>query len=333
MNKKIIAFILSVFYIFSVLNVFADSLDASGEKAADLYDNLSVIHAINPDYTLPEEAEHFSRIEFVKLLVDVMQKQTDEKCETGFSDIEPDSPYAQSLAFAKDLGIISEAPLFYPDESVTYTQAIKMAVTAAGYKPLADAKGAYPVGYLTIASSLELTEGLSSSGDNPLTISDGLKLITNLFDTLVFVQTGFGSDYVYDTVEGKTFLNYYHSIETIYGIVYANEYTSLTNASLHLADGHIKIGTKDYKTNGDFNNFLGCNVKAYVNNADTVLYIEKYEVTEIILNTADIGRVDGFDLIIYDGIKEKKYTLDDTFNYIRNGKATAITDSDFYSVF
>lgn len=333
MKEKIIAFFVSVFYMLSTVNAFAQ---ASAEDVLDLSDTayyLSVINAINPDYSLPDDAEYFSRIEFVKLLVDVMCVHTAQNRETGFGDVKPDSPYSASLGFAKDFGIINEAPLFYPDESATYTQAIKMAVTAAGYKPLADANGAYPAGYLTIASSLELTDGLSGSGDAPLTIADGLKLITNLFDALVFVQTGFGDKYEYDTIEGKTFLNHYHQIDTVYEIVYANEHTSLTDASSYLAGGHIKIGTKDYKTEGDFSNLLGYNVKAYIKNKDTVIYAEKYETEEIILNTSDISRIDGFNVVTYEGVKEKKHTLDESFNYIRNGKATPITSNDFTPYF
>lgn len=333
MNKKIMTFLLAIFYVVSTLNVFADSNDTDASDTTDINGLLSVINAVNPDYTLPEDAEYFSRIEFVKLLIDVMCPQKNEKRETGFGDVEADSPYSASLGFAKDFGIISEAPLFYPDDAVTYTQAIKMAVTAAGYKPLADAKGAYPVGYLTIASELELANGLYSSGDSPLLVADGLRLITNLFDTLVFVQTGFGEEFVYDTIDGKTFLNYYHNIETVYDIVYANEYSFLTDAQSALAQNKIRIGVKECKMSGDFSDLLGYSVKAYIKNSNEVIYAEKYDVNEVILDTSSVDRVDGFDVITYDGIKEKKYRLDDSFNYIRNGKASVITASDFTPYF
>lgn len=330
MNKKIIAFLLTVFYVMSAFGVSV-SADASAQSN-NISDSLSLINAINPEYTLPEEAQYFTRIEFVKLLIDVMQPQFAAEVDTGYDDVDWDHPYASSLVFAKKLDIVSPAVSFYPDDNVTYTQAVKMAVTAAGYKPLADAKGAYPTGYLTIASDLELDEGLSAN-DAPLTIADGLRLICNLFDVNVFVQTGFGETPEYENVDGVTFLYQYHRISTVYGIVNANEYSSLTSYDNPLADDCIKIGTADYKSAGDFANLLGYKVKAYINEDKELVYASKYESNEIMLTSSQVDRADGFDVVTFDGTKEHKYTLDDSFKYIKNGKYSSITSVDFTPYF
>ncbi len=330
MNKKIIAFLLTVIYL---LSAFGTSAFADTEaQSMDISDSLSLINAINPAYTLPKEAQYFTRIEFVKLLVDVMQPQYVAEVDTGYDDVDWDNPYASSLLFAKKLDIVSPAVSFYPDDNVTYTQAIKMAVTAAGYKPLADAKGSYPTGYLAIASDLELDEGISAN-DAPLTIADGLRLICNLFDVNVFVQTGFGESPVYENVNGVTFLYQYHRIKTVYGIVNANEHSSLTSYADTLGEDRIKIGTIDYKSAGDFANLLGYNVKAYINEDNEILYASKYESNEIILTSSEVDRVDGFDVVTFDGTKEHKYTLDDSFKYIKNGKYSSITEVDFTPYF
>lgn len=326
MNKKIIAFLLTAFYLMSSFGAAA-SADAVAQST-DISDSLSLIHAINPEYTLPAEALYFTRIEFVKLLVDVMQPQRAEEADTGYEDVDWDHPYASSLLFAKKLDIVSPATSFNPDENITYTQAAKMAVTAAGYKPLADAKGAYPTGYLTVAADLELDEGISAN-NAPLTIADGLRLICNLFDANVFVQTGFGETPQYQNVKGVTFLYQYHRISTIYGIVNANEYSSLTSYADTLGHDRIKIGTVDYESEGDFANLLGYNVKAYINEDKEIVYASKYETNEVILTSSQVDRVDGFDVVTFDGTKEQKYSLDDSFKYIKNGKYSSITSVDF----
>ena len=333
MNKKIIAIVISVLYLVSSFSVLAKAEDILLISDVDYSNELAAINAINPDYKLPEETSAFTRSEFVKLLIDVMRPQPRVEAETGFEDVDSKSDYASSLKFAKDFEIISVAQNFNPDDDVTYIQAVKMVVSALGYKPLADAKGSYPTGYLAIANDIDLTDGVKGSGDNSLAIADGLKLICNAFDCAVMVQTGFGNDFVYDASTGETFLSYYRKIDTVYGIMNANEYTSLTSANDGLDDGYVKIGIDDFKTKGDFNHFLGYNVKAYVENEDEIIFVQKYETEEYVLNTTDIDRIEGFSVIVNENGKEKKYSIDESFSYIKNGKAFSVTSADFSSYF
>jgi len=328
MIKKLTALIISAVLILPVLCAEAAEELSEAVAQADYSGEQELIHAVAPDYTLPEDAEHFTRLEFVRLLVDVMCPQGDGMCETGFSDVSSDDANAKSLGFAKDFGIVSPAEKFYPDEYVSYNQALKMAVTAAGYKPLADAQGAYPVGYVTLAQKLELTCDIEGSGEEKVSIKDGLKLICTLMDTAVFVQKSFGDEYVYSADDEITFISYYHRISTVYGVVYANEYSSLTNPDDAADEGRIKIGTSIFRTDGDFSELLGYNVKAYVKD-DAVIYAAKHETDEVSLNPGNIDRVEDFSIITADSSREKKYTLDDSFSYILNGKAKALTNNDF----
>ena len=232
MNKKIIALLIGVFYLMSSFTFVAGAQDVTFDNDTDLTKELAVINSVNPDYILPEteakgeeeEILGFTRGQFVKLLVDVMCVQNATEADTGYDDVDDTADYAPAVKFAKDFGIISPAENFYPDSYVTYTQATKMIVTSLGYKPLADAKGGYPTGYITVANSLDLFNDVENGGDKPLTFKDGLKLVCNMFDCVVLVQTGFGDDYIYDASDRKTFLDYYHKIKTVYGIVNANEY-------------------------------------------------------------------------------------------------------------
>ncbi len=327
MNKKIIAFLVSAMYVFTAF--VSVSYGADDAVPYSTNKDLAVINAVNPNYTLPSDATHFTRIEFVRLLIDAMCPQAETPKETGFSDVDASDPHASSLVFARDAGIISKADSFNPYDNVTYTQALKMAVTAAGYQPLADVKGGYPTGYLTLANELDLTDSLSASGDVSLTIDDGLKLITNLFDAVVFVQTGFTDSPVYEAKEGKTFINLYHQIETVYGLMNANEFSSVSDLTDAVNKGLVKIGTVNYKAGTDCTHLLGYNIKAYVNSDKEIIYADKYDTEEVVIFSSDIEDVNGFEVITYSGTKEIKYRLDDSFKYIKNGKAAPITAYDF----
>ena len=285
MTKKIIALMICIVFMMSSMCVRAVDETEISAVLADYSAEMQIISAVSPGYALPEDAEFFSRIEFVRLIVDVMCPQGAGECETGFTDVPSDDENAPSLRFAKDFGIVSPGAEFNPDEYVTYNQALKMAVTAAGYKPLADANGAYPLGYITIAQNLELTLGLEGTGEEKVSIKDGLRLICNLFDATVFVQKSFGDEYVYSADDEITFLSHYHRIHTVYGTVYANEHSSLTNPDDTTGDGRIKISTGVYKMAEDFSSLLGYRVKAYVKNEDTVIYAGKYETEELVISS------------------------------------------------
>ncbi len=114
----------------------------------------------NPNSTI-------TRAETAVIMCRLMGVEEDAKAlkESPFSDV-PASHWAVSyIAKATELGIINGDGTgnFRPSDSVTYEQIIKMLVCAWGYGNIAEEKGGYPSGYLTMAEEMGFTEEVSFS--------------------------------------------------------------------------------------------------------------------------------------------------------------------------
>ena len=86
---------------------------------------------------------------------------------------------------------------FGPEDTVTYEQAVKMVVCALGYGPMASSQGGWPAGYTSVAASIDLTKGVSSSARGDIAV-----LIYNALTTPVMEQTSYGSDARYEILDG-----------------------------------------------------------------------------------------------------------------------------------
>ena len=83
-------------------------------------------------------------------------KMYSAKTEPPFSDVNDKTEYYRENLHGAELGIISSADKFNPKEAITYEQAVKMLVCAAGYDNIAEMEGGYPLGYFNTASRLGL---------------------------------------------------------------------------------------------------------------------------------------------------------------------------------
>ena len=73
--------------------------------------------------------------------------------EAPYGDIYPGASYAPAVASAKAMGILSPGRDFRPDDTVTFEELSKIAVSAAGYAPEAEKNGGYPIGYTGTAGN------------------------------------------------------------------------------------------------------------------------------------------------------------------------------------
>ena len=78
---------------------------------------------------------------------------------------------------------------FAPEANIKYEQAVKMVVSALGFDPMAASKGGWPTGYLVVANTYKITEGVSNS-----TRADVAILIYNALSTPMMDQTTWGAD-------------------------------------------------------------------------------------------------------------------------------------------
>ena len=163
-------------------------------KYAAAVNNLSALGIVKGDDTgnfRPDDK--ITRAEVAAMVIRAMNNEAAAQSSMGatsFSDVAADhwaSGYINlaskgAEAFINGMG----DGTFAPEANVTYAQIVKMLVSAIGYDSLGQTNGGYPTGYLSVASSFGMTDGISNPGANE-EVSRALvaQLIDNALDTPV----------------------------------------------------------------------------------------------------------------------------------------------------
>ena len=193
--------------------------------------------------------------------------------EVQFDDMQ-DHWARAAVAYARSFGIIDGHAdgNFYPDEPVTYEQAIKMITATLGYDYYATLNGGYPGGYLNVATRLNLTKGVGLTMGAYITRGDVAKMVYNSLTADLMEVIGYrgNGDAVYQASEDKNILSEYYDTAKITGIVEENENTGISGEST-LDSGMVRIGDEIFKDGGTgIGNYLGYYVSFYAYGDDTV---------------------------------------------------------------
>lgn len=212
------------------------------------------------------EMSFTTRLDFAKIMADILNINSDMWEKSSFSDVPEDSNGL--LAGLEGMGIISKNPdgVFRSYEYITGVEAVAMALRALGYEDVAKAKGGYPQGYLNTATAIGLLDGVNIQ--NELRHRDSAKLIYNMIDAEYLETTSVSgniTDYTRVTtgILGKT-KDIYRGI----GTIDATSETSLVWPLSPVPAGCVSIDGEVYKT-GDTPAFslLGYKVVYYYKDA------------------------------------------------------------------
>ena len=268
--KRIISVLISVIFIFSSVSVFADSdVNIADEKYAQV---LQLMNALGIENKFSGNSyDTVTRGQFVYTLAGFMNIDTEaptEKCY--YADMKDHFANTASVA-ARDIGIISEAELFYPDEKVTLAQAIKMCMIATGYQIQAGEYGGYPEGYL-IAGVLagHLNSIKAENNDRGLNVYEALVLLYNTLTVDLMKQTMFGDSYKFTKAEGVNLLSEYYSIYEIEGILTRTANSSVDYYSEPAGEGKIAIEDVLFNFDDNCEDLLGYNVSGFYEQYDGV---------------------------------------------------------------
>lgn len=194
---------------------------------------------------------------------------TSSKGSTKFYDV-PASHWASGyINVANQNGIIAGYGdgNFGPDDTVTYNQAVRMVVSALGFDPMASGKGGWPTGYLVVANTYGITEGVSDA-----TRADIAVLVYNALSTPMMDQTSWGTNTEFEVLDGNRGKDYRTLLTDmdIYiatGIVGAKDSDEIEfDITEDSDDLEFNAGDEEYfKINGtDIANYKHQNVDAYV---------------------------------------------------------------------
>lgn len=157
-----------------------------------------------------------------------------------FEDVDASSSMAPYINFLVDLNVVNgvSETHFAPNQEILYPQAVKILVNILGYGIVAQERGGYPDGYLSVSASIGLLKGVVPS--DPLTRGNVVELIYNALDIEILEEQ---SDATV-VKSGRTFRQVLFSQKDSFqgtGIVTADVYTWLEAPNSDFKEDQVEI--------------------------------------------------------------------------------------------
>lgn len=177
-----------------------------------------------------------------------------------FEDVPETNQYAKTIEAFAELGIISGigGGKFYPSQTISLNESVKILLDIAGYNSLAMIDGGYPAGYMKIAYAEKLLSAVSAS--NQLSADAMVNLLYNFLDLPWNEISGIESgNIVLNLKDAKTVMEKVFDTYHIRGIVTANYLTALDSGNTNLQDGYVEIqGDSIYRISVGNTNIADC---------------------------------------------------------------------------
>ncbi len=323
--KKVFSCITAFLMIISFAVCYAetDKNNSPYAEAVEITTQLGIF--INDNF---EPEKNITRAETAAVITRFMGYNYNEllKGNSAFYDVAETHWALPYINILKANGIMSgdENGYFLPDENVTFNQMTKILMSAAGYSMLAETSGGYPDGYNKYALEKGLLKNVPITGDDYITRGEAAQLIYNAFDVkVILVKNTIGSITDY-TTDDTTMLSKYMKIYKSNGVIKANSYTSVSSGTVN-SKGKVELNGEMLSIgNTDADEYLGCNVTAYVKDDEDLKYI-----AAVIPKKNDIQKIAAEDFVSYkdnfityetENGKTKKYRVTDTPDVIFNGE-------------
>ena len=212
---------------------------------------------------------------------------------------------------------------FRPDNTIVTEEAVKTMVAVLGYTHLAEDKGGYPIGYISVGVQIGVLQDMDFEYGKELTRGEIAQILYNCLDIKLMQQNNIGSN----DSGNSTILSDYLHVKEIRGNVRANHLVNL-DGDYEIAEGQAVIDqTLYYVGDTDIDTQLGSTVHAYVklNEGDSVQTVMYYELTsqqeKIIVEAEDILPDTTETRFIYmEGNRTKTVNIPQDVNLVWNGK-------------
>ena len=321
--KRITSLMIAMIMVLSALNfhVYAEQNTPGLDNAIGLLKALNIVD----DNTVIDDNEPISRGRLAKEVYKLLN-MNDVVYSKVFNDVTEDTEYSAYITSLAQMGIIFPGDMYYPDDTATYEQAVKMIVCVLGYDNVITG-GEWPSNYLSGANSIGLTDNISASVGDILT---GKMLISLLYNSLgceILVYKGNGK---YVTEDEKTLLTENFKVHKHKGIVTSNSNTYLSiNGNTQIDTGSVdNVYYSDPK--GLLSELLGYEVYAYYKETDydpEIIYAVKSNVNTVItVRAKDIDKANMKNLSQFaweEGVKSRVKTikLSDKMDVVYNGRS------------
>lgn len=314
--KKFLSLVLSASMVLSSAGLaFAEGpKDIEGTKYEDAVTRLAALDVLKgyEDGTF-KPGKTITRAEFAKIMANVVGVGRAAEYATGqtkFNDVPATHWAAGYINVVSDLEVINGYGdgNFGPEDQVTYAQAITMIVRALGYKPMADAKGGYPGGYLAVAAEKDVTDDVNVVSTIAATRGDVALMVDNSLEVGLMKQKTYGEFPEYEETE-DTLISDKLDVEELEGVVVNTPQTmdALDDNEVEINvdtddDGdYDEIKTVEVLTKDSLTTLLGIEVTAWANDDDEVFFIDiDTEDRDVIFDTIDASNDEEATLLVID---------------------------------
>ncbi len=341
MLKRMTALLILVSVMLSACIIHAEQASYSGleEKQA----LLMALDIMVPDsYGQIDNNEVVNRIDFAALVGKIMGvNPTLVGSDSYYIDVDGGHWASYTLNTLVDRGIlhVGDDKLFHPYDTISLNEAVKMLIGVLGYGDYAYYRGGYPLGHITVASELNLLNGVKAGGDTPITNAMMTILLYNAMHTKVLEVVGVGTQSTLSNENADIMMKRYLNIDYVEGVLNGTEGFTLTEKKVKTGEsliGDVLIENGDIKTIDK----LGHSVRAYYYTEDNdednkmLRFMTDTRMTEeVIVVDEDIVSYANGTLTYRDETGRKTTaTLASNMTVMRNGEVVSGNITDAFNV-
>ncbi len=345
--KRLITAVLAIVMMLTCVGITtfaADFSDITDQKVAEAVDKLVGFNIITgyEDGTFRPDNQ-ITRAEFAAIVTRYkgIADSLGTDAVTGFADLDSDSsrawarPYVKAAVDAKIINGFDDGT-FRAGEPVTYEQAVKMLVCAAGYEVVAQSElnkikitnpnATWSAGYIAAANKHGITKGvITAQITQPASRGVVAVLTSNTIDVPELKEN---EDGTFEKVEEEETSQ---TTEEIKGIVSGTYLTGLDAATVDLGKNEIMIGTgtdretyeltNELRDSLDFEDLIGKNVVAYYDKFDRQINkINQRNNTTTVIKEQDVISINGDTVRFYDENGRSDSVSLSGYTKIYNGK-------------
>lgn len=293
---------------------------AAGQSAAARADRAeTLISALTgAEFSQYEPCRNVTRLEFTTELVRLLKAENSAEVSGEFNDAKTLQPVYDALS----IGLISKGSSFRPNDEITFSEAVKMTVSAIGCDIIAQRYGGYPQGYIKAAAEKDLLKNLSRTYEK-LSSDDMCILLYNMLMATDFHSDEIKGSSLYYSESSDPFIYRLYGVKSVKGIItktHSNSYNSEYRTGSRKT---IAVNGEEFVSENDWDEFFGmkCSVYYYADNSDlNVLTVLPEENNAVTVSLSDDVTVEGETLKVTGGGKTVKYALKKGYIYVYNGK-------------
>ena len=271
---------------FLLINILICSASVRAESASD--DEAGLLSALNIVTDKFIYSDAITRGDFAIAISNAMNSGFGEDYQTltnPFSDLYKYEPYSGAFEYLKGVGVLQGDGdnKFNKRVNITVEQAYIIALRALGYGFGPNAE--LPQSPLSLAASAKINVDKALTA--PLSGSDAVHIIYKM----LFVKNFYEPTVL--TVDkdriSETFLKYYWDVDEVEGVVLSDGITHIYSEA-SMSKGNCRIGNIScLDPDGITLGLSGYNVKAYIDEDDTVLYAVKHRNKDITISADDMN--------------------------------------------